>query len=119
MADQLLCLEVEIEITVAQGTRTLRALVDSGARANFISQRVIIKEDIPATSKLARAHSIDGHTIRTYGRHMIKTYATDMRGTRQATDQEYIATDMVAYNVILGYPWLCDVEPDIRWGPSL
>jgi transposase InsO family protein len=111
----VLALEMDIKIKTPKGKRALRALLDSGARANLISQRVIVEEGMQPLTMSPRAYSIDGHRIRTYGRHAIETHASDTGGVHRSTTQKYIATDMLVYDAILGYPWLTDANPDPWW----
>lgn len=106
---------MQIEISTSKGTRTLRTLLDSGAHTSLISQRIIVEMGVPPTSTSAGAYSVDGHPIRTYGRHEIETFTTDARGICRSSIEKYIATDIVIYDVILGFPWLRDVDPETRW----
>jgi Reverse transcriptase (RNA-dependent DNA polymerase)/RNase H-like domain found in reverse transcriptase/Integrase zinc binding domain/Chromo (CHRromatin Organisation MOdifier) domain/Integrase core domain len=106
---------VDIVISMRHGRRTLRALVDSGAHENCISQRVIVEEGLKALPSSMGAHAVDGHPIRVYGRHILETHATDMRGATRSFEQKYIATDILRYDVLLGYPWLSQFNPRMDW----
>ena len=108
-------MECEIVVYFPQGKRTLRALVDSGAQDNFISQKVIVEEGVRAPLSNITAHAVDGHQVRVYGRHALETHATDARHATRAFQLEYIAADVIKYDALLGYPWLSQCEPDIHW----
>jgi hypothetical protein len=97
------------------GTRTLTALVDSGAMENFLSQRVIVEEGLQAHATSMGAYSVDGHDIRIYGRHICETHVKDTRGETRMSTQSYLATDIKQYDAILGWPWLQAVDPEIYW----
>jgi transposase InsO family protein len=91
------------------------ALIDSGAQENFLSQRVIVEAGFQGEPTSIKAHTVDGSPVRVYGRHTIVTRATDMRGVSMDSRQSYIATDIRRYDMILGFPWLKAMNPDIDW----
>jgi hypothetical protein len=108
-------LVIEIDIEVPHGKRTLLALVDSGAQKNFIDQRVVLQNEIEGTKPLMKAVAVDGHPIRTYGQVSCETHATDGRGVTRSVSEDFIATDIAKYDVILGWPWLINTDCDCHW----
>ena len=108
-------LQLQIDIPTSRRWRTLHALLDSGAEENFISQKVIVESKLDAKPVSTRVKSIDGHSINLYGQHAIETHARDMRGINGYTEQKLLATDIVGYDLILGFPWLQAVNPKINW----
>jgi hypothetical protein len=93
----------------------VNALIDTGAQENFISQRVIAEEGMKPEPTSMGAHTIDGHRIAVYGRHIVETRALDSRGVSRATNQTFLATDIKGYDAILGYPWLVATDPECQW----
>lgn len=110
------CLAIEIEVDTPNGPRTMRALLDSGAQANFISQLLIVEMGAQPIDEKSHVRTVGGQSIRVYGKHRFDTYATDVRGDRRLHTHEYIATDIIEYDAILGHPWLTDIDPSIDWG---
>ena len=108
-------IQLQIEIPTSQGWRTLNALLDSGAEENFISQKIIVEARLVPQSALARVKTVNGHPVSLYGRHALETYASDARGRTGYTEQKFLATDIVGYDMILGFPWLKAVNPEIDW----
>ena len=108
-------LATEIGLVGPQGTRMISALIDTGAQENFISQHIIVEERMEAEPTSIGAHTIDGHRIAIYGRHVVETQATDARGVTHSTTQTYLATEIRGYGAILGYPWLVAANPDCHW----
>ena len=105
-------LVAEISLSGPQGPRMVRALIDTGAQENFISQHVVAEEGLKAEPTSMGAHTVDGHRIAIYGRHAVETQATDAKGVTHSTTQIYLATDITGYGAILGYPWLIAANPD-------
>jgi transposase InsO family protein len=95
--------------------RTVNALIDSGAEENFISQSLVVEMGMHAQRDSLGVHTIDGHTVRVYGRHTSRITAVDSHGVSRSTDQTFLASDIRRYDLILGWPWLEDVEPDCRY----
>jgi hypothetical protein len=107
-------LQLQIDIPSPQGWRTLHALLDSGAEENFISQRVVMESRLQSKMAATRVKSIDGHQIVVYGQHEIETHANDKRGISGYVEQRFLATDIKGYDMILGFPWLKYVNPEIN-----
>lgn len=106
----------EVELPIPRGgTRKVRALIDSGAQGNFISQHVIAAEGITTALVAPHSYAVDGHPIQVYGLHALETHAADTLGTAGSSSQQFIATDIHDFDAILGHAWLWTVDPDIRW----
>ena len=60
-------------------------------------------------------YTINRYTVRIYGRHTSRITAVDSHGVSRSTDQTFLASDIRRYDLILGWPWLEDVEPDCRY----
>jgi hypothetical protein len=61
------------------------------------------------------AMAVDGHSIAMYSKHIIKTEVTDSLSESRVSDIEFIATDIKRYNVILGWPWVFQEDPDYHF----
>ncbi len=75
----------------------------------------MVEEQTAPRDSSIRAHAVDGRAINVYGEHTFRVYATDTRGTCYSMDHDFAATDVQDADLILGYPWLRDVQPEIDW----
>ncbi|KAK5214337.1 hypothetical protein LTR41_000530 [Exophiala xenobiotica] len=114
-ADARKSLTMEIEVDTPKGPVKMRALLDSGSTKNVISQTFAIAYELQPTTTTVRLRNVSGQEIRVYGEHRLDTAATDMRGRYKKRTHPYLAADIQAHDVILGYPWLKDVNPRIDW----
>jgi transposase InsO family protein len=108
-------LAITISVSTPHGVRTVSALVDSGAEENFIDQRVVKAMDLPSEPLSVRANATDGHHLRTYGQVNCETHATDGRGVARSLSQAFIATNIIKFDIILGWPWLIGTDCDCHW----
>jgi hypothetical protein len=115
VADARKSLTMEIEVDTPKGPVKMRALLDSGSQRNVISQTFAIAYELQPTTTTVRLRTVSGQEIRVYGEHRLDTAATDMRGRYKKRTHPYLATDIQTHDVILGYPWLKDVNPGIDW----
>jgi hypothetical protein len=106
---------IDVELRSQHDTRRLYALLDSGAQANFLSQKVAVEEDFRADSTSIGAMAVDGRSILVYRRYRIETQAVDTLGVSRAAVVGFIATDIKRYNAILEFLWLFDNDPDCYW----
>lgn len=109
-------LVVTIVVTTEKGGRCeIKCLIDSGAECNFVSQSWIISNDLPVAFEPKSVKAVDGRTVRSYGTHKLDVTVEDNNQVRNREMSKFHAVDMMGYDMILGYPWLCEVDPDIRW----
>jgi hypothetical protein len=112
-------LVVAVELTDAQGrTRTERALIDSGAEENCVRQSLAVECGwSPTTEERAGLATLEGREVWTYGVHSIALQATDSVGETRAATHRFVACDFdgLDVNLILGYPWLAEVDPTIGY----
>lgn len=111
-----LTLSTEVTIQTPTGHTTALALIDCGAEANFTSQ-YWLKENLPDLPRSwpRRIHAIDGHDVYSYGQHKLTVGATDRNGLTREFRHNFDAVDLIGYDMILGYPWLMEVNPDPNW----
>ena len=103
----------------ARGRKEERALVDSGATANFIDQKTVKRLRLK-TLKLEQTHSvrnIDG----TFNQAGLITRACDLlisQGSKQERTRFYV-TNLGGDRFIFGYPWLTAFTPSINWPQAI
>jgi transposase InsO family protein len=110
-----LAIECDIEIATPQGYQTLRALLDSGAERDCISQRAVVRLGLKPTEKSPLACAVNGGRISTYGIHTCETHAIDAEGEDGSSTTSFLATDIQGFDAILGFPWLKQVNPIVDW----
>jgi len=109
------CIFLDVEIQISQGKRVLRALLDSGAQGNFISQAIVLEEGVALQKSATRVSGVGGHLVAVHGQGSIETQATDMRGISRLDQHFYYAATLEGFELILGMPWLKAVNPDVNW----
>jgi hypothetical protein len=108
-------LELPISIHSFKGTAEEIALVDSGAMENFIDQKLVNKLKL-GTQRLEqpiKLQNIDG----TFNQTGQITHCLDLlvaRGNKKIKERFYV-TGLSRIELILGYPWLRDFNPQIDW----
>ncbi len=61
--------------------------------------------------------TLEGKEVWTYGIHTLPLATTDSMGNAQLMSHRFVACDFegLDVNLILGYPWLRDVDPTIGY----
>ncbi len=96
---------LKVLVRTHSGWSTLRALVDSGATLNFISQLRVKELGLPESEHRPPAiHTLDGHKLQTYGVHLPEIRMNGSEGELLNTTVSLVAANMVGYDVILGMP---------------
>ena len=111
-------LAISVTIQDAHGeTRVERGLIDSGAEENCVSQTLAMSCGWTPVDDGIRLATVEGKEVLTYGRHSIDLAATDSKGNTESNRTSLIAVDSMVDGIefILGYPWLHEVDPLIRW----
>jgi hypothetical protein len=108
-------LELPISIHSAKGTAEESALVDSGTMENFVDWRLVerIKLGTQQLDQPIKLRNIDG-TFNTTGQ---ITHFLDLLVTcgNKKVKQRFYVTGLSGVELILGYPWLRDFNPQIDW----
>jgi len=108
-------LELPISIHSAKGTAEESALVDSGAMENFMDRQLVerIKLGTQRLDQPIKLRNID-RTFNTTGQitHFLDLLVT--RGNKKVKERFYV-TGLSGIEIILGYPWLRDFNPQINW----
>jgi hypothetical protein len=111
-------LELSISIHSFKGTAEEIALVDSGAMENFIDQKLVDKLKL-GTRRLKqpiKLRNING----TFNQTGQITHYLDLltaRGNKKIKERFYV-TGLSGVELILGYPWLRDFNPQIDWATN-
>src|SRR2546429_350145 len=99
-----------------QRTRTVRALIDSGADENFISQLLAVELGLkPTATPTPAIRTLNGERLTTYHYYTIPTRLENEEGERLEITDEFLGADMVGFDLILGMPWLYNANPDVQW----
>ena len=92
------------------------ALIDSGAGGQFIDQKNYVKKErfkihqLPTT---IQAFNVDGTENK---RGTIKTYIDlELEINERKTKTQLLITGLGKEQIILGFPWLNQQNPDINW----
>jgi hypothetical protein len=109
---------ISVTIRIKDKERRLRALVDSGAEANCIRRGIAVKLNLAAKEgRVTPLSTPNGVPIRSYQNHAVSIAAVDALGERRVHDVIVVSCDFDLDNVdiILGWPWLREVDPDISF----
>lgn len=110
------CLETQVELKGADGWSTRRALIDSGANVNLVSQ-ICAKECglDPVSLRAIKVSLPDGKTIQTFGSHTAAVKTKDDDGVQREEQEQFVAATLEQYDLILGMPWLRRHNPRVDW----
>jgi hypothetical protein len=100
-------LEAAVECRTSTGWKMARALIDSGAEVNLVSQ-MFAKEAGWQTrpDEAPPIETVEGRRVLVYGTLGITTSIKDREERCKQQRDDYVATDLRNYDLILGYPWL-------------
>jgi hypothetical protein len=104
--------KVLVTFTAEVNGETVECLIDSGASDDFIDGRLVTRAGLSTVSrgrryvKLASGARQDCSQV---------TEATPVRVQGYDCSRDFTVTSLGKYGLILGKPWLCDVQPHIDW----
>jgi hypothetical protein len=99
--------------------KSVKALMDSGAKLNFISQLVVKKAALMASIDGAtQIRTLNGYLISIYGTHKVWTHVADSNGHKQDAEDLFCAMDLEDYDMVFGYSWLQTCNLDVDWAGS-
>jgi hypothetical protein len=107
-----------VNIETDKGPVTLRALLDSGAELNLISQRVVDTWGLaPYELKERRkAYALGDHKLTLYAPHLITMTAKDRFDNPRTCHDLFWGASFEGFDLLLGYPWLRTANPIPLWG---
>ena len=100
-------LKAVVDSRAITGWKTGKALIDSGAKLNLVSQLFIREvgwQLRPNAGPPVKA--IDGRSIRIYRSLKITTKITDCNSKSTQWQDKFVMTNLQGYNFILGESWL-------------
>ena len=93
--------------------------MDSGAESGFIQQHWA-KQYLPdIDSPVCQVRAINNTTVKSYDSRQLDLTIGDADGDLRDHTETVESVDMVEYDIILGFPWLERVDPDVRWSKKL
>ena len=95
--------------------RNLQALVDSGAEVNLLDREVAARLGLKPRTSAMTINVFDGRPVEVLGQCELVIQAQDGFGHTARTTQRFYLTDVQEYDIILGHPWLIEVDPEIYW----
>jgi hypothetical protein len=96
----------------------LRALYDSGAEINLVRQSIANELGHPAveTAEKPLAKFLDDNQFNIGSAYDLTIGCSDRHGVhRNVGPQQYWAADFEGYDIVLGFPWLQEADPKIRF----
>ena len=109
-------IEVRLIVPSNDGSIEVKALLDSGADLNLISQSYVVEHKL-AYDKHAfgTIYILNSEGVKSYGELLITTDAIDSYDGRFTYPTRFTAVDMTGYEFLLGMPWLYDINPRVDW----
>ena len=106
-----------VQVRTPTGWKTLTALIDSGANENFISHLRAAEMGIKPRlhEEAPRVTTIDETQFQVYGVYRPRIRASDHSGTTGESHSRLLAASFTDWDIILGWPWLKELNPDINW----
>jgi hypothetical protein len=108
-------LNIPIFFSNKDGTVASKALINSGATENFLDKQAVKWLGVGRIhlGQTKKVHNVD-RTQNQAGEIMYCCVLKTKLGQKEKAQKFYI-TDLGKYQIILGYPWLHDYNPQIDW----
>ena len=91
----------------------VRCLIDSGASEDFIDRGLVTRLDLP-TVKRGKRYVKLANGVRQDASFVVERLSLDL-GENVLSQRDFTVTPLDSYDLILGKPWLTDVNPSINW----
>ena len=109
---------ISVRVSSAEGgTEEVQALIDSGAEQSCVKQSLAIRHNWESKDAQFQLATVEGKEVVTYGISNIGLVVTDSEGTTKPHRHDFVACDFDIPDVslILGFPWLQQIDPVIRF----
>lgn len=94
------------------GPIKVRALIDSGAEANFVSRAILDQTgQTPDDLKGATFRSLNGQSLAIQGRTRLLYSVTDSIGQERGGPDDFFVGNIEGFDIVLGMPWLANWNP--------
>lgn len=109
--------QLVIKATLLTDTKetTTDTLVDSGATHNLLSNAFALEHGIVGQYTGRSAKQSDGSQLRLYGEKWATLQFVDSNGKKFSRKLPFLLADIATFGIILGYPWLVDLESTVQW----
>ena len=106
-----------MQLRRADGTiRVVDTLLDSGAEVNLVTPLLAKEMDWqPSEAMSVTVRGIDGHPMTSYGTYQQQIVVVDSIGVTRTQDCNFFTVSSDTHTLILGYPWLDQVDPQISF----
>ena len=95
---------ITVRIGGAERAQCHRALMDTGAQVNIISQSLVKELGLEDDGKsFSRVTAINGSSLFIYGTHQIDIQVVDGNGVSKAQRESFHAADIQGEKIVLGY----------------
>ena len=104
-----------MECHTSNGWKKAKALIDSGAELNLVSQLFVKEAGWQLRPESAPPmETVDGRQVLAYSSLKITTNIADRDAKQLKCQDKYVSMDIQGYDLILGNPWLQTRNPDIN-----
>ena len=79
----------------------LNTLINNSVKNNFLSQKLIIEEEISIKDTKVSAHTLDDYSFMIYRQASYEMHVTDSQEIKHDFQQLFLTANIVYYNVIL------------------
>jgi predicted DNA-binding protein YlxM (UPF0122 family) len=109
-------IEITVGVSSPKGRRTAIALLDSGSDDDLIARPIAKAFGLDfGDTPLGVVEGLNGDPGPIYGIVETDIQATDSIGQKKSMKRRLFVVDMPGIDMILGIPWLADVNPVVDW----
>lgn len=109
-------MNVDVFIHHRNGATKARALLDSGAQVNIISQHLVKQLGLPESPRPSGSVvAINGAELFVFGEHQLRLQVSDTAGQARDTGATFVAATIEGDPLVLGYSWIRKYRPVCDW----
>ena len=102
----------QIHLDKSHENYILNTLINNSAKNNFLSQKLIMKEEILIKDTKVSAHTLDDHLFMIYRWATCEMHAIVLQEIKHDFQQLFLTANIVYYDVILRWSWLIKINSD-------